>query len=150
MERSPPGSVTTFTQSMRAVWELWGSRGEMVGWSSSSSGRMLHATADTLQAALFHANISVCCWDTEPGMVLNRTVSTLLCCLALNRRADVWRETGLGDNSLAVSLRRLWGLCVASLHVVKLELLLICHAFRLTTIPEYSREMSKCLCENNA
>lgn len=33
----------------------------MVAWSSSScaaSGRMFHATADTLQAAPFHANIS--------------------------------------------------------------------------------------------
>lgn len=48
-----------------------------------------------------------CCWDAVPGMVLNRTISSLLCCLAPSRRADIWREEGLGDNSLPVPPGRL-------------------------------------------
>lgn len=74
-----------------------------------------------------------CCWAAVPGMGLNRTISSLLCFLAPSRRADIWREKGLGDNIVShfpgEALRSLRGLPACG--VIQVLMLLISHAFRI-------------------
>lgn len=137
MGRSLLDTATTFTVRASGQWNQRGPVGERVAWSLFQQQQLCSLWLDAPcicsnapSAGGRLPRFPCCCWAAVPAMGLNRTISSLLCCLAPQQKGQIFGGRKGFFFPLGKAPRSLHGLALFG--VIQVLMLLISHAFRIS------------------